>query len=151
MDRPLLWTEEGFTLSELLLVIVILGILAGIAVPIYLGQRTKALEAEAMSNLQVLRLLEEQVYAENANYHGASANGTYVYTASSSTMQTLLPGFKPGNPSSLKFDYKIVITADTFFSATACGKTGTGVAGTKFCITQNNTMSGGSGCTDSCP
>lgn len=42
--------EDGFTLIEILVVILIVGILAAIAVPVFLNQRNKALDASIESN-----------------------------------------------------------------------------------------------------
>lgn len=46
--------DDGFTLVELLVVIVVIAVLAGIAVPLFVGQREKAYDAAAKSDLRNL-------------------------------------------------------------------------------------------------
>ena len=143
--------EKGITLIELLIVIAIIGILAMIVTPAYIGQQRNATRNEAYSNLQNLRLLEEQFFAEQSTYAptagvaGASQPGNIALIQAAG----VLPGFKPGT--GLSFSYRIVqnqqITTTSplaygaltpCFAAIATGNTGSRVAGEVFAIDCNN-------------
>jgi type IV pilus assembly protein PilA len=66
--------EKGFTLIELLVVILIIGILAAIALPAFLGQRSKGQDADAKSNARNIVSHLESFYANEQTYTGADAS-----------------------------------------------------------------------------
>jgi type IV pilus assembly protein PilA len=66
--------QEGFSLIELLIVILIIGVLAAIALPAFLSQREKGQDSSAKSAARNLVSSIESFYATNKTYTGAAAD-----------------------------------------------------------------------------
>lgn len=64
--------RRGFTLLEILIVVVIIGILASLGLPNFIKTREYALEQEAVSNLQLIRQAERIYRMEMGNYYPAN-------------------------------------------------------------------------------
>ncbi len=73
VEQPMLAQKKGFTLIEVLIVAVVIGILAGVAIPRYSGAKEKAYVATMQADLHVIALYEEQFAAGN---HGQYFSGT---------------------------------------------------------------------------
>jgi len=68
--------DSGFTLVELLVVMLILGVLAAIAVPSFLNQRDKARDAEAKAGARTAQTAMETYATDSGgSYAGAAADG----------------------------------------------------------------------------
>jgi len=77
--------RKGFTLIEVVVVTVVIGVLAAVAVPRLAGSKDKAYVAAMKADLHTIAIYEEQFAAEN---HGQYFGGT-------ATPDTPLNGFTP--------------------------------------------------------
>ncbi|MDP6289597.1 MAG: type IV pilin protein [Arenicellales bacterium] len=66
-------SESGMTLIELLIAVAIVGILAAIGVPMYVGYLDQARAGEAQNNLRSIRLMQENWKSNNNTYYGPVA------------------------------------------------------------------------------
>ena len=64
--------EGGFTLIALLVVVIIIGILAAIAIPVFLNQRKKAYDTAIKNDLHSAALAQEAYMTDNNNYDAVS-------------------------------------------------------------------------------
>ena len=90
-------SQQGFTLIEIMLVIVIMGILLAVAYPSYLSALRKGRRAEGISALTAIQQAQERYRANNANYGALAAltgvsantpNGLYTLAVSNITATT---------------------------------------------------------------
>ncbi|MGD9701846.1 MAG: type II secretion system protein [Acidimicrobiia bacterium] len=61
-------TEDGFTLIELMVVVLIIAILLAIAIPTFLGAQNKAKDRSAQSSLRNALTAAKTIYADTADY-----------------------------------------------------------------------------------
>jgi type IV pilus assembly protein PilE len=78
--------QRGFTLTELLIVVAIVGILAAVALPSYTDYLRRGKIAEATSSLSDLRVKLEQFYQDNRHY-GSTAVACTVAMPNPATLQ----------------------------------------------------------------
>lgn len=107
--RKLLKKQEGFTLVELMIVVVILGILAGIGVQQYGNIQERARQAAHAANKKVLTNAANMWLIMNGGFEGENE----ATTTFEGEENDLVPDYVdewPMNPYSNKRDYVVTIT-----------------------------------------
>jgi type IV pilus assembly protein PilA len=72
--RTSISSDEGFTFVELLVVLVVIGVLAAIAIPRFLDQRERAWEVAAYGTVHDAVLAEQTVMVDSQTYSAAQAD-----------------------------------------------------------------------------
>jgi type IV pilus assembly protein PilE len=100
-------TQNAFTLIELLIVIAIVGVIAGIAYPSYQDSLTKSRRADAKAALLELSVFMERYYTANGCYtSGSCATGT--------TTAPTLPFLVTPKSGKANYDLTVATTPSTF-------------------------------------
>lgn len=122
---------RGFSLIELLLVLAIIAVVAGIAIPSLTGQRQRArLIGDAEANARVIAMALEAVKAENGQYGPANATATWTPAAVAPTLSGFLTNPAPAFQAQGNSQMTYVLTAQplTYTIEVYDG----GISGTKF-------------------
>ena len=107
--------SQAFTLIEMMIVVVIIGILASVAIPSFMRYQLRTKSTEVRSNLAAIRIAEEATFAETGRYLPAVAEPPVIPGQSPADFNSATPDFAAlgWTPEGrVYFSYAIAISAD---------------------------------------
>lgn len=141
----MLLNKRGFTLLELMIVVIIIGILASIAIPQYIKTIERARAAEAFANLDSIRSAMQRFWTDQLARTGTGTYAGAILAAGAGQLDI----DDPNNAAFRYFDYSLGGLGAAAFTATATrlsAKTAAGVfpgpivAGATVAIDQDGTI-----------
>jgi type IV pilus assembly protein PilA len=102
--------EGGFTLIELMVVVLIIAILLAIAIPTFLGAQNKAKDRSAQSSLRNSVTSAKTIFADSGNY---SAADSVALTPIEPSLKFLAEDVASGGPKQVS----VSVTATDFYAA----------------------------------
>ena len=104
--------EKGFTLIELMIVVVIIGILSALAIPIFMSSATKSKQSEARGVLKQIYTMQRAYFIENETY---CLNGVVASAANPTAFSLLAIELI----SSTRYTYTMTVPAPNQFTCVA--------------------------------
>ena len=91
--------RKGFTIIELLIVMAVIAVLIGIAIPSFRGMQIEAWKTQAEGDTRVLKIALESYYKSNGAFPAVSNYQTALLGASPRVLESALSDpFKPTDP-----------------------------------------------------
>jgi prepilin-type N-terminal cleavage/methylation domain-containing protein len=123
--------QEGFTLVELMVVLLVLGILLAIGLPVFLGARVRADERRTQAQLRTGLIAGQTYWSDGASFTGFDANCTAVADSctAADASESALIWVGPGQPGINEESIVVALGGNLLLTART-------TAGEYFCIAQ---------------